>query len=149
MLRWKKGTAVPSTFLFAKGIITQEQANCIFYTRVQIENNGKIISGAFKDNLGIRDLIKKRISTFTRKNTTLIRISNLFKIPKTESTVKKMKSVEWYLCLDENGVLVFKNHSKVERKDYLLAEMKSKEEFSLTPDTYTSLTAFYNNVPDY
>uniref|UniRef100_A0AC35FVQ1 BTB domain-containing protein n=1 Tax=Panagrolaimus sp. PS1159 TaxID=55785 RepID=A0AC35FVQ1_9BILA len=37
----------------------------------------------------------------------------------------------------------------VEQKDYLLAEMKSKEEFSLTSDKETSLKAFYNNIPDY
>uniref|UniRef100_A0AC34GIC4 Uncharacterized protein n=1 Tax=Panagrolaimus sp. ES5 TaxID=591445 RepID=A0AC34GIC4_9BILA len=36
-------------FVVPKGIITEEQANHVSYTRVQIENNGKTVVGIFDD----------------------------------------------------------------------------------------------------
>uniref|UniRef100_A0AC34G6P4 Uncharacterized protein n=1 Tax=Panagrolaimus sp. ES5 TaxID=591445 RepID=A0AC34G6P4_9BILA len=136
-------------FVVAKGIITEEQANHVFDTRVQIKNNDKTISASFNDDvLGIRAAVaKKKSCHVTRQNTTKIRFQTLkFKVPKTPSTVSKMKGCEWYLCLETDGILNFKHHSIVQKSDYLIAEMKSSEEFELTAGATTYLNACYNNV---
>uniref|UniRef100_A0A914PTW5 Uncharacterized protein n=1 Tax=Panagrolaimus davidi TaxID=227884 RepID=A0A914PTW5_9BILA len=82
-----------------------------------------------------------------QSNTNKIRYLKLkFSIPKTKSTVKKMKGVEWYLCLEKDGVLTFKHKKLVNPSDYLITEMKSETEFSLTSNEITSVNACYNNL---
>uniref|UniRef100_A0A914ZE17 Protein kinase domain-containing protein n=1 Tax=Panagrolaimus superbus TaxID=310955 RepID=A0A914ZE17_9BILA len=51
-----------------------------------------------------------------------------------------MKGTEWYLCLEADQTLAFKHYLVVENTDYLLAEMKSRNDFQLTPGELTNLT---------
>uniref|UniRef100_A0AC35FSE6 Uncharacterized protein n=1 Tax=Panagrolaimus sp. PS1159 TaxID=55785 RepID=A0AC35FSE6_9BILA len=117
---------------------------------VRIENNGKIIFGVFKDdNIGIHHMFDNHESWFKikRQSTNKIRfIKAVFSIPSTPSTVKKMKGVDWYLCLEVDGVLTFKQKACVTSSDYILAEMKSQNKFTLTAGAMTQLTVSFNNV---
>uniref|UniRef100_A0A914QP49 BTB domain-containing protein n=1 Tax=Panagrolaimus davidi TaxID=227884 RepID=A0A914QP49_9BILA len=136
-------------FVVAKGVITAEQASHVYDTRVCISNYGSCVTGVFKDDLGILSAYNKHESYFRvrRKSTTKLRfIQTKFLIPSTPSTVEKMVGVDWYLCLDKDGVLTFKHHSMIHLDDYLIAEMKSKNGFHLTADELTLLTASYNNI---
>uniref|UniRef100_A0A914PSS0 Uncharacterized protein n=1 Tax=Panagrolaimus davidi TaxID=227884 RepID=A0A914PSS0_9BILA len=54
--------------------------------------------------------------------------------------------IDWYLCLDTDGVITLKHHSVIDQSDCILAEMKSQNEFFLTPDVKTNLTVSFNNV---
>uniref|UniRef100_A0A914PWG7 BTB domain-containing protein n=1 Tax=Panagrolaimus davidi TaxID=227884 RepID=A0A914PWG7_9BILA len=134
-------------FVVANGILSEEQAD------FQIENNGNTISGVFKDSFGIREKLQMR--TYSRYDTKQnssnsnrkIRYTGLkFPIPSTSATVEKMKGGQWYLCLEEDGILTFKYHTLVQRSDYLIAEMKSDKEFVLNPNHRTRLTARFNNI---
>uniref|UniRef100_A0A914Q3U9 BTB domain-containing protein n=1 Tax=Panagrolaimus davidi TaxID=227884 RepID=A0A914Q3U9_9BILA len=134
-------------FFVAKGIITEEQANHVCYTRVTIENNGKVIAGIFDDEIGVRLKIQDRPCNVKRKNTTIARFFNFrFPRPSSPSTITKMKGVDWYLCLDTGGVLTLKHHSVIDWKDYILCEMKSQNEFFITSDVTTNLTVCVKNV---
>uniref|UniRef100_A0A914P983 BTB domain-containing protein n=1 Tax=Panagrolaimus davidi TaxID=227884 RepID=A0A914P983_9BILA len=138
-------------FVFAKGIITAEQARHVDDTRVSIKNNGKVIVGVFTDSLNILRAIEQKgkhcVYSIQSQSTTLLRLLELkFKVPITASKLMKMDGIEWYLCLDKNGILTFKHHSKVVENDYLLAEMKSEKKFSITPYTRTFISACVNNI---
>uniref|UniRef100_A0AC35FY23 BTB domain-containing protein n=1 Tax=Panagrolaimus sp. PS1159 TaxID=55785 RepID=A0AC35FY23_9BILA len=136
-------------FVVAKGVITAEQASHVYDTRVSVSNYGSCVTGVFKDDFGILSAYNKHESYFKikRKSTTKIRfIQTKFLIPSTPSTVEKMVGVDWYLCLDKDGVLTFKHQSMIHLDDYLIAEMKSKNGFHLTADELTLLTASYNNI---
>uniref|UniRef100_A0A914P7A2 Uncharacterized protein n=1 Tax=Panagrolaimus davidi TaxID=227884 RepID=A0A914P7A2_9BILA len=148
-------------FFVAKGIITKEQASHVCDTRISVTNNGKTITGVFKDEIGIRDVIEDEtrnvIPGYRRRrgdkcvamqsNTNKTRYLKLkFSIPKTKSTLKKMKGVEWYLCLEKDGVLTFKHKTMVNPSDFLITEMKSETEFTLTSNETTSINACYNNL---
>uniref|UniRef100_A0AC35G4C0 Uncharacterized protein n=1 Tax=Panagrolaimus sp. PS1159 TaxID=55785 RepID=A0AC35G4C0_9BILA len=138
-------------FVVAKGIITAEQASHVDDTRVSIKNNGKVIVGVFTDSLNIRRAIENKsyysIYSIQRQSTTLLRFLELkFDVPKTASKLKKMDGIEWYLCLEEDGILTFKHHSNVGEYDYLLAEMKSESNFFLTSDSKTYISACVNNI---
>uniref|UniRef100_A0AC35G9J1 BTB domain-containing protein n=1 Tax=Panagrolaimus sp. PS1159 TaxID=55785 RepID=A0AC35G9J1_9BILA len=138
-----------TNFIVAKGIITEEQASHVNDIRVSITNNGKLITGVFNGDIGgIRRAIE-RSGTYNiaRRNTTVIRIVDyMFLIPSTPSIVKKTFCTVWYLCLEKNGFVTLKHLSKIEESDYILAEMKSENGFSLTPDKETSLKACFNNL---
>uniref|UniRef100_A0A914P1T2 BTB domain-containing protein n=1 Tax=Panagrolaimus davidi TaxID=227884 RepID=A0A914P1T2_9BILA len=137
-------------FIVAKGILTEEQANHVFDIRVSVTNFFKTITGDFKDDIGIGQAIElKSPYEIQQSSDKIIRFLDLkFRMPKTPSIVKKTDGVEWYLSLDEDRVLSFKHHTMVNPSDYLLAEMKSETEFSLTPDKYTSLEARFNILND-
>ena len=115
----------------------------MFTLLVHVENANKTISGQFEDTLGIYDEIQK----FFRKNisprtTTKQRFTFLkFNVPTTLSTVQKMKGVDWYLCLENDGVLTFKHQTMVSRTDYLLAEMKAAFKFELAMKRHTFISA--------
>uniref|UniRef100_A0A914Z1U1 Uncharacterized protein n=1 Tax=Panagrolaimus superbus TaxID=310955 RepID=A0A914Z1U1_9BILA len=82
----------------------------------------------------------------TQQSTTKIHFWTFpFRAPETPSSVQNMKGVEWYLCMEADGGVTFKHRSVVERNDYLLAEMKSNEEFELTPGKTTFLETGFNN----
>uniref|UniRef100_A0A914P517 Uncharacterized protein n=1 Tax=Panagrolaimus davidi TaxID=227884 RepID=A0A914P517_9BILA len=136
-------------FVVAKGIITAEQARHVHDTRVSIKNNGKVIVGVFEDSLHIRRAVEQNSKySIQRRSTTLLHFLELdeFDVPKTASKLKKMDGIEWYLCLEEDGILTFKHHSKVDENDYLIAEMKSENEFSLTSEAMTYISACVNNI---
>uniref|UniRef100_A0AC34FT65 BTB domain-containing protein n=1 Tax=Panagrolaimus sp. ES5 TaxID=591445 RepID=A0AC34FT65_9BILA len=148
------------TFVFSNQIISKEQANQVSETLVEIKNDGKIITGVFKDVHRIRRYLEshvhrirrfleschQRARNVKRQNISLIRFPQLkFPVPSTPSTVEKMKGVDWYFCLDD-GVFAFKNYSAVRTDDYLIAEMKSAEEFQLVPGETTYLTVRFNNL---
>uniref|UniRef100_A0A914NZA3 BTB domain-containing protein n=1 Tax=Panagrolaimus davidi TaxID=227884 RepID=A0A914NZA3_9BILA len=142
---------IPQIKFFPKGILSQEQADCLCSDiRVQITNNGNTISGVFKDSFGIREQIQKlQHSRYDTKqnNNRKIRYTGLkFQIPSTSATVEKMKGGQWYLCLEEDGLLTFKYHTLVQRSDYLIVEMKSDKEFVLNPDHMACLTVRFNNI---
>uniref|UniRef100_A0AC35FM88 BACK domain-containing protein n=1 Tax=Panagrolaimus sp. PS1159 TaxID=55785 RepID=A0AC35FM88_9BILA len=133
--------------LVPAGILTEEQASHVYDTRVTIENNGKVIAGIFDDNIGVLRRIQDKSCNDKRKNTNIARFLKFkFAIPSSPSTVKKMKGIDWYLCLDNDGVITLKHHSVIDRNDYILAEMKSQNEFFLTPDVKTNLTVCVNNI---
>uniref|UniRef100_A0A914PW86 Uncharacterized protein n=1 Tax=Panagrolaimus davidi TaxID=227884 RepID=A0A914PW86_9BILA len=133
--------------LVPAGILTKEQASHVHDTRVTIENNGKVIAGIFNDEIGVRCTIQERSCNVKRKNTTIARFLKFrFRIPSSPSTITKMKGIDWYLCLDTSGVITLKHHSVIDRSDYILAEMKSQNEFFLTSDVTTNHTVSYNNV---
>uniref|UniRef100_A0A914P1B5 BTB domain-containing protein n=1 Tax=Panagrolaimus davidi TaxID=227884 RepID=A0A914P1B5_9BILA len=135
-------------FVVAKGFITEEQARYVRDTRVSIKNNGKVIVGVFTDSLNIRRAIEQKTNySIQLRNTTLLRFLEFkFNVPKTAAKLEKMDGIDWYLCLEEDGILTFKHHSKVDEYDYLLAEMKSENEFSLTSDAKTYISACVNNI---
>uniref|UniRef100_A0A914PWT4 BTB domain-containing protein n=1 Tax=Panagrolaimus davidi TaxID=227884 RepID=A0A914PWT4_9BILA len=137
-----------TNFVVAKGIITAEQARHVNDIRVCITNNGKLITGVFNGDIGIRRAIERRRTyNITRRNTTVIRFADYkFPILSTPSTVAKTDGIDWYLCLEEDAFFALKHRTKIEESDYLLAEMKSENGFSLTPDKETSLEARYNNL---
>uniref|UniRef100_A0A914QUK9 Uncharacterized protein n=1 Tax=Panagrolaimus davidi TaxID=227884 RepID=A0A914QUK9_9BILA len=123
-----------------------EFLSTIYDTRVQIENNGKTISGTFLDNYGILPAFEKQKSSCSikRRTSNKIRFSKMkFPVQLTASTVSKMVGIDWYLCFDKDGILSFKNYAAVDRSDFLIAEMKSDNEFALTPDEKTSVSAVY------
>uniref|UniRef100_A0AC34G2N8 BTB domain-containing protein n=1 Tax=Panagrolaimus sp. ES5 TaxID=591445 RepID=A0AC34G2N8_9BILA len=146
----KMSTEFLLKFVVANGIISEEQANHVSDTVVQIKNNGKTICGMFKDDiLGILLAFKKNRSCVAEQKlrSPKLRFSTLkFKVPKIPSTLTKMKGCEWYLCLEADGILTFKHQSIIQKSNYLIAEMKSSEEFKLTPGKVTSITAFCNYV---
>uniref|UniRef100_A0AC34FY11 BTB domain-containing protein n=1 Tax=Panagrolaimus sp. ES5 TaxID=591445 RepID=A0AC34FY11_9BILA len=135
-------------FIVPKRILTAEEASHVFDTRVQITNCDRIITGVFKDNLGILRAIEKRKRFDTKQQMiNKARYTSLkFPIPSTPSTVMKMKGVEWYLCLEKDEVFALKHHNLIERSDYLLAQMENNPEFELETGFVTSLTASYRNV---
>uniref|UniRef100_A0A914QS09 BTB domain-containing protein n=1 Tax=Panagrolaimus davidi TaxID=227884 RepID=A0A914QS09_9BILA len=133
-------------FVVAKGFITAEQASHINDIRVSITNNGKLVSGVLSDDIG-RAIERRGTYYVTRRNTAVIRFADYkFPIPSTPNAVAKTDGIDWYLCLEEDGILTFKHHSKIDEYDYLIAEMKSENGFSLTPDKETSLKACFNNL---
>uniref|UniRef100_A0AC34FWZ8 BTB domain-containing protein n=1 Tax=Panagrolaimus sp. ES5 TaxID=591445 RepID=A0AC34FWZ8_9BILA len=83
---------------FIGNIFSAEQIDQIKSTRVEIENNGKVITGIFKDVHRIRHFLEKlHIShkCINRKNSTVIRFIQLkFRVPSTPSSVPKMKGVD-------------------------------------------------------
>uniref|UniRef100_A0A914PNE9 BTB domain-containing protein n=1 Tax=Panagrolaimus davidi TaxID=227884 RepID=A0A914PNE9_9BILA len=135
-------------FVVAKGIITAEQARHVDDTRVSIKNNGKVIVGVFTDSLNIRRAIEQKSNySIQLRNTTLLRFLEFkFNVPKTAAKLEKMDGIDWYLCLEEDGILTLKHHSKVDEYDYLLVEMKSENEFSLTSNSKTYISACVNNI---
>uniref|UniRef100_A0AC35FX10 BTB domain-containing protein n=1 Tax=Panagrolaimus sp. PS1159 TaxID=55785 RepID=A0AC35FX10_9BILA len=139
-----------TNFIVAKGFITAEQASHVNDIRVSITNNGQLITGVLNGDIGraIAIAIERRGTyNVTRRNTTVIRfVDYKFLIPSTPSTVAKTDGTDWYLCLEEDKFLALKHRSKIDESDYLLAEMKSENGFSLTPDKETSLQARYNNL---
>uniref|UniRef100_A0AC34G0Y3 Uncharacterized protein n=1 Tax=Panagrolaimus sp. ES5 TaxID=591445 RepID=A0AC34G0Y3_9BILA len=136
-------------FIVSNQIISEEQANQVSETLVEIKNDGKVITGVFKDVHRIRRYLESRYQRaryVKRQSTSIIRFPQLkFPVPTTPSTVEKMKGVDWYFCLDD-GVFAFKNYSAVRTDDYLIAEMKSSDEFQLVPGETTYLTVRLNNV---
>uniref|UniRef100_A0A914QYK7 BTB domain-containing protein n=1 Tax=Panagrolaimus davidi TaxID=227884 RepID=A0A914QYK7_9BILA len=137
-------------FIVAKGILTEEQANHVFDIRVSVTNFFKTITGDFKDEMGIGQAIAlKSPYEIQQSSDKIIRFLDLkFRMPKTPSIVKKTDGIEWYLSLDDDGVLSFKHHTMVNPSDYLLAEMKSETEFSLTPNQTTTIQAHFNFLND-
>uniref|UniRef100_A0AC34G261 BTB domain-containing protein n=1 Tax=Panagrolaimus sp. ES5 TaxID=591445 RepID=A0AC34G261_9BILA len=134
-------------YIVGNGILTEKQANLVFETKVEVENNGKIISGVFMDNYSIRLTFENKspyeeYSYNSRRchfNYTRVHI------PSTRSTVMKMKGVEWYLCLEKDGVFTLKHYTLIERSDYLLAQMSNNSEFQLHSNVETRVT-FSGNI---
>uniref|UniRef100_A0A914P913 BTB domain-containing protein n=1 Tax=Panagrolaimus davidi TaxID=227884 RepID=A0A914P913_9BILA len=136
-----------TNFVVAKGIITAEQASHVNDIIVFITNNGKRITGVFNGDIGIRRAIEGTVRyNATRRNTAVIRFVDKFLIPSSPSTVAKTDGIDWYLCLEEDTFLALKHRSKIDESDYLLAEMKSENGFSLIPDEETLLQARFNNL---
>uniref|UniRef100_A0A914QPJ6 Uncharacterized protein n=1 Tax=Panagrolaimus davidi TaxID=227884 RepID=A0A914QPJ6_9BILA len=135
-------------FVVSRGVITEDEANTFCDTVIKVKHYGKIIRGTFNDTLDIRSAIRKQNScNFSQLNNTQIRFLDLkFPIPSNPSTVEKMKGVEFYLCLETDGILTLKNYSVVQRSDYLIAEMKPKSKFQIIPNEATFLTTRHNNV---
>uniref|UniRef100_A0A914Q2H7 BTB domain-containing protein n=1 Tax=Panagrolaimus davidi TaxID=227884 RepID=A0A914Q2H7_9BILA len=131
-------------FIVPKGILTEEQANHLFDIRVSIENNRKTVTGVFKNDILA---VSHKVTCLKQTSTNMCRFLKLkFPIPSIKSSIKKMKGVDWYLCLDKNGILTLKHHSKIKRSDYLIVEMKSESEFSLTPNKITIISISFNNL---
>uniref|UniRef100_A0A914PMD8 BTB domain-containing protein n=1 Tax=Panagrolaimus davidi TaxID=227884 RepID=A0A914PMD8_9BILA len=136
-------------FVVANGILSEEQANCVFLIRIEITQKGNTITGVFDDNFGFRKKVERHTYPFnTRQGSNKkIRYSRLkFLRPSTPAALTKMKGVAWYLCLEEDGILTFKHHSIVQRSDYLISEMNSENEFLLYPRYLANLTASFNNI---
>uniref|UniRef100_A0A914QTS0 BTB domain-containing protein n=1 Tax=Panagrolaimus davidi TaxID=227884 RepID=A0A914QTS0_9BILA len=137
-------------FVVEKGILSEEQANCVFYSRIQIQHNGNTVTGVFKDDFGILKEFNKRhpFQLCTKQGSDKkIRYDRLkVRRPTTPAALTKMKGVAWYLCLEEDGILTFKHHSIVQRSDYLISEMNSENEFVLNPEYPAHLTACFNNI---
>uniref|UniRef100_A0AC35FWR3 BACK domain-containing protein n=1 Tax=Panagrolaimus sp. PS1159 TaxID=55785 RepID=A0AC35FWR3_9BILA len=130
-------------FVVAKGILTKEEA-------IFVKNDSKVITGVFKDDIGIgRTIGLKSRYYITQSSDKIIRFLDLkFRMPKTPSIVKKTDGIEWYLCLEADEILTFKHHTIVNSSDYLLAEMKSETDFSLTPNETTTIQANFNSFND-
>uniref|UniRef100_A0A914P198 BTB domain-containing protein n=1 Tax=Panagrolaimus davidi TaxID=227884 RepID=A0A914P198_9BILA len=123
-------------FIVSKGIY--------FDIRVSIENNRKTVTGVFKNDILA---VSHKVTCLKQTSTNMCRFLQLkFPIPSIKSSIKKMKGVDWYLCLDKNGILTLKHHSKIKRSDYLIVEMKSESEFSLTPNKITVISMSFNNL---
>uniref|UniRef100_A0A914PLH9 Uncharacterized protein n=1 Tax=Panagrolaimus davidi TaxID=227884 RepID=A0A914PLH9_9BILA len=133
-------------FVVPKDILTEAEADRFYFTRISVKNGSKIITGDFKDDIGVGRTIEPQSPyNITRSSDKIIRFLDLkFRMPKTPSIVKKTHGIEWYLSLDEDGVLSLKHHTMVYPSDYLLAEMNSETEFSLTPNQTTTIQAIFN-----
>uniref|UniRef100_A0A914NZQ7 Uncharacterized protein n=1 Tax=Panagrolaimus davidi TaxID=227884 RepID=A0A914NZQ7_9BILA len=131
-------------FVVAKGILTEEEASRFYYTHggfFSVRNNGKYISGVIMDDnvvLCVNASVHQCSTNFCRF------INAKVDIPSTPCTLKKTHGIDWYLCLDNEGVLTFKHYEAVDQSDYLIAEMKSEREFSLTPNETTYFTSGFN-----
>uniref|UniRef100_A0A914R5L0 BTB domain-containing protein n=1 Tax=Panagrolaimus davidi TaxID=227884 RepID=A0A914R5L0_9BILA len=147
----KMGKEFLMNFVVANGIITEEQVKHVYDTRVEIQNAKRSIHGLMKGDLGIR--LASEAMYFNnyvdQYSTTITRFSRFnFSVPKTPSTLMKMKGCDWYLCLENDGFLAFKHHTRIVNTDYLLAEMKSEAEFYLNENRYTYIYAEYVNLSD-
>uniref|UniRef100_A0AC35FWJ3 BTB domain-containing protein n=1 Tax=Panagrolaimus sp. PS1159 TaxID=55785 RepID=A0AC35FWJ3_9BILA len=123
-------------FIISKGIY--------FDIRVSIENNRKTVTGVFKNDILA---VSHKVTCLKQTSTNICRFLQLkFQIPSIKSSIKKMKGVDWYLCLEEDGILTLKHHSKIKKSDYLIVEMKSETEFSLVLNKITVLSMSFNNL---
>uniref|UniRef100_A0AC34FNN5 BTB domain-containing protein n=1 Tax=Panagrolaimus sp. ES5 TaxID=591445 RepID=A0AC34FNN5_9BILA len=130
--------------LVANGILSEEQANRVNETRVEVKNGDKILTGIFMDDYGIRGAFENVYSkkpTLSKK----LRVNNVkLPIPSTPSIVMKMKGVEWYLCLEKDGVFTLKHQTLIERSDYLIAQMENNFEFELDLKKETNFKFSHN-----
>uniref|UniRef100_A0A914QL42 BTB domain-containing protein n=1 Tax=Panagrolaimus davidi TaxID=227884 RepID=A0A914QL42_9BILA len=138
-------------FVVAKGILSRDAGMHVHDITVEIRNAGKILTGTFKDDFNIFDGVKiarNGYSKVLQKSKTKQRFFNLkYPIPETPSTVQKMKGAEWYLCLDDLGIVNVKFHTMVSASDYLIAELKSgNSNFEITPGVHTLLSATRNKM---
>uniref|UniRef100_A0AC34FU47 BTB domain-containing protein n=1 Tax=Panagrolaimus sp. ES5 TaxID=591445 RepID=A0AC34FU47_9BILA len=131
-------------FIVGNGILSEEQANRAYETRVEVKNGHSIINGVFMDNYGIRKKFEYPKEFYHASKPTYIKKARFHNvklpIPSTPSTVMKMKGVEWYLCFEKDGVFTLKHYSLIERSDYLLAQMENNPEFRIHPAEKTRFT---------
>uniref|UniRef100_A0A914PHT8 Uncharacterized protein n=1 Tax=Panagrolaimus davidi TaxID=227884 RepID=A0A914PHT8_9BILA len=140
-----------SEFVVAKGILSRDGGMHAHDITVRITNADKILTGTFKDDFNIFDAVKNARNGYSKvlqKTKTKQRFFNLkYPIPKTPSTVQKMKGAEWYFCLDADGIVNVKFHTMVSASDYLIAELKSgNSNFEITPGAHTLLSATRNKM---
>uniref|UniRef100_A0A914R1C8 BTB domain-containing protein n=1 Tax=Panagrolaimus davidi TaxID=227884 RepID=A0A914R1C8_9BILA len=136
-------------FVFKNGIASEEQTPQISYTCIKLANNNQTLAGDFQDIYDITRNIPVNGYYSTPRQWNKLRFSKLkFPIPSTPSVVQKMKGAEWFLCLEEDGILTVKHQSLISKtKDYLIAEMKAdKPDFQLNIFKAACLTSSNNNV---
>uniref|UniRef100_A0AC35FCF2 BTB domain-containing protein n=1 Tax=Panagrolaimus sp. PS1159 TaxID=55785 RepID=A0AC35FCF2_9BILA len=136
-------------FVFKNGIVSEEQTHQISYTCIKLANNNQTLAGDFQDIFDITRNIPVNGYYSTPRQWNKLRFSKLkFPIPSTPSVVQKMKGAEWFLCLEEDGILTVKHQSLISKtKDYLIAEMKAdKPDFQLNIFKAACLTSSNNNV---
>uniref|UniRef100_A0A914PEN4 BTB domain-containing protein n=1 Tax=Panagrolaimus davidi TaxID=227884 RepID=A0A914PEN4_9BILA len=128
----------------AKGIFTVEEASQFYYIHggfLYVRNNGKYVSGIIRDT-NVVVYVNTYVPQFS---TNFCRFINAkVDILSSPSTLKKTDGIDWYLCLDKEGVLTFKHYEAVDQSDYLITEMKSESEFFLTPNETTYFTSRFN-----
>uniref|UniRef100_A0A914RAU0 BTB domain-containing protein n=1 Tax=Panagrolaimus davidi TaxID=227884 RepID=A0A914RAU0_9BILA len=131
-------------FVVKNGVLSVDEAERVFPYWIVAENNGKTLIGAFVDVFGIQKAIEPRgyslnvLSTSNKQRFTRLK----FEIPKTPSPLKKMKGVEWYLALEKCGTLVLQSYGNVKASDYLIAEMQTRDDFTLSKGSWTRLKSF-------
>uniref|UniRef100_A0AC34FB58 BTB domain-containing protein n=1 Tax=Panagrolaimus sp. ES5 TaxID=591445 RepID=A0AC34FB58_9BILA len=115
---------------------------------VEVKSDGTKICGIFEDVYGIMKAVPSKGYFTTPRQWNKIRFAQLkFKISIFPiSIVQKMKGVEWYLCLERDGVLTIKFHTLIATNDFLLSEMKTSDDFMFNTEESACLTACFNNI---
>uniref|UniRef100_A0A914XYZ3 Decapping nuclease n=1 Tax=Panagrolaimus superbus TaxID=310955 RepID=A0A914XYZ3_9BILA len=112
-------------YVVSKGFIPRSTAVNYCGVCVEVKSQEKIIFGSFKDIYGVYNLLQPNghqspVRTDRRQRFTKLKLT----INKLLPMVKKMKGVEWYLCVEKDGILTVKHNSMIYPTDYLIAEMK-------------------------
>uniref|UniRef100_A0A914ZAX3 Uncharacterized protein n=1 Tax=Panagrolaimus superbus TaxID=310955 RepID=A0A914ZAX3_9BILA len=132
---YKMSQAFLVDFVAAKGFTSVEQALHAHYICVEIKNGDNTLTGTFKDDFKLYDQVRgyeygrTKITHHSEVKQRFFKLK--FKIPSIPSTVTKMKGVEWYLCLEQDGVVTVKNHNFLANTDYLICELYAKDDFRL------------------
>uniref|UniRef100_A0AC35FYT0 Uncharacterized protein n=1 Tax=Panagrolaimus sp. PS1159 TaxID=55785 RepID=A0AC35FYT0_9BILA len=135
-------------FVVKNGVLSVDESERFSSYQIVVENDGKTLTGAFVDVFGIQKAIEPDgygCSVLSTSNKQRFFHFIKFEIPKTPSAVKKMKSVEWYLALAKCGTLVLQSYVHVKATDYLIAEMKTRDDFTLSKGSWTTLKVLLKN----
>jgi hypothetical protein len=139
-------------FVVKNGVLIADEASRYLGYHIEVTNDGKILRGFFIDDYGIYEAVqeKRPYNAFANgkyRQRFWDRIpKSTFKIPTTPSTIQKMKGVNWYLLIDENGFLNVKHRSLV-KNDFLIAEMTSENnDFIFNKGSETDIKIICTNL---
>uniref|UniRef100_A0A914PL30 Uncharacterized protein n=1 Tax=Panagrolaimus davidi TaxID=227884 RepID=A0A914PL30_9BILA len=125
----------------AKGIISHYQAFEVITVKVEITNEKCTLNGIFEDNFNISNAVgKNSVEIFSYKELKQRFIRFKFPRPSTPSELIKKNGIQWYLCLEWDGILAVKHQSLITETDYLIAELSYVyNNFRITKNTNTYL----------
>uniref|UniRef100_A0A914P904 BTB domain-containing protein n=1 Tax=Panagrolaimus davidi TaxID=227884 RepID=A0A914P904_9BILA len=108
---------------------------------VEITNEKCTLNGIFEDNLNISNAVgKNSVEIFSYKELKQRFIRFKFPRPSTPSGLIKKNGIQWYLCLEWDGILAAKHQSLITETDFLIAELSYVyNNFRITKNTNTYL----------